>query len=102
MTTPDANKLLLENVAKLGQAEVGRRLGYSAASINTIVKGVCPNPEHVLKRVVEVFGGLSVDCPVLGEMPLSRCADERKKPFAAVNHQAVALWKACQSCERNA
>ncbi len=103
MTYPDAMKLLQQKVDELGQAEVGRRLGYSSGSIICQVlqgnyKGA---PDNVLKRVIEVFGGLSVDCPVLGDIPLSRCADERKKPFAAVNHQAVALWKACQGCQQN-
>lgn len=102
MTYPDARKLLTQKVNELGQAEVGRRLSVSAAAICQLMSGKYQAaPDNILKRVIEVFGGLFVDCPVLGEIPLSRCADERKKPFAAVNHQAVALWKACQNCENN-
>lgn len=102
MTYPDAMKLLQQKVAEHGQAEVARRLEVSAAAISQLLAGKYQaSPDNILKRVIEVFGGLSVDCPVLGDIPLSRCADERKKPFAAVNHQAVALWKACQGCEQN-
>lgn len=101
MTYPDAMKLLNEKVAELGQAEVARRLEVSAAAISQMMSGKYQAaPDNILKRVIEIFGGLSVECPVLGTIPLSRCAQERKKPFAAVNHQAVALWKACQTCER--
>lgn len=101
MTYPDAMKLLNEKVAELGQAEVARRLEVSAAAISQLLSGKYQAaPDNILKRVIEIFGGLSVECPVLGTIPLSRCAQERKKPFAAVNHQAVALWKACQTCER--
>lgn len=101
MTAPDAMKLLHQQVSELGQAEVARRLDVSAAAISQLRSGTYQaSPDNILRRVVEVFGGLSAICPVLGEIPLSRCAEERKKPFAAVNHQAVALWKACQACER--
>jgi hypothetical protein len=102
MTHPDAMQLLKQQVAELGQAEVARRLGYRSGSIICqILKGDYKGaPDNVLKRVIEVFGGLTVICPVLGEIPLSRCADERKKPFSATSHQAVQLWKACQKCDR--
>ncbi|QOX79827.1 helix-turn-helix transcriptional regulator [Trichlorobacter lovleyi] len=101
MTYPDAMQLLKAKREELGQNEVARILGCSPATISRIVNDDYPNPEHILRRVIETFGGLFVTCPVLEDIPLSRCADERKKPFAAVNHQAVRLWKACQSCEQN-
>ena len=101
MTHPDAMKLLNEKTEDLGQAEVARRLGVSAAAISQIRSGKYQAaPDEILRKVVEVFGGLAIECPCLGEIPLSKCAQERKKPFQIGNHQAVALWKACQSCER--
>ena len=102
MTKPDAMQLLIQQVAEHGQAEVARRLGKSGAAISQILSGKYQAaPDEILKRVIEVFGGLSVECPVLGEIPLRQCADERKKPFAATSHQRVALWKACQKCDRS-
>ena len=102
MTMPDAMKLLTEKVNEIGQAEVARRLGKSAAAISQILSGkYAAAPDEILKRVIEVFGGLAVDCPVLGEIPLSQCSSERKKPFAATSHQRVALYRACQTCPHN-
>lgn len=102
MTYPDAMKLLQQKVAEHGQAEAARRLEVSAAAISQILSGKYQaSPDAILRRVIEVFGGLSVGCPVLGEIPLSRCAQERKKPFTTANHQAVALWRACQGCPQN-
>lgn len=101
MTYPDAMKLLVEKVAEHGQADVARKLGVSAAAVSQILSGKYnAAPDAILGRVIEVFGGLSVECPVLGGIPLSQCAEERKKPFAATSHQRVALWKACQTCPR--
>ena len=102
MTTIDAMKLLKDKVAELGQAEVARRLGKSDSAISQILSGKYnAAPDEILKRVVEIFGGLSVECPILGDIPLAKCAQERKKPFAATSHQRVALWKACQNCPNN-
>lgn len=102
MTAPDAMKLLRDKAEEFGQADVARRLGISAAAISQLLAGKYQaSPDNILKRVVEVFGGLSVACPVLGEIPLSRCADERKKQFTTANHQAVQLWRACHGCVQN-
>lgn len=101
MTFPDAMKLLLEKIEEHGQAKVARMMEVSPTAISNIKAGKYgAAPDEMLRRVIEVFGGLSVECPCLGEIPLSRCAQERKKPFQVVNHQAITLWKACQKCER--
>jgi hypothetical protein len=101
MTYPDARKLLDDKVAEHGQAAVARMLGISDSAISQLRKGTYhAAPDQILNRVVEVFGGLTVECSALGEIPLSRCAEERKKPFTPANHQAVRVWKACQTCER--
>lgn len=102
MTHPDAMKLLTEKVAEIGQAEAARQLGVSAAAISQVRSGKYQAaPDEILKRVIEVFGGLSVDCPVLGEIPLSQCASERKKPFTVANSQRVQLSKTCPKCPHN-
>jgi hypothetical protein len=59
-----------------------------------------PDAHLVLQRVVEVYGGLSVVCPILGDIPLAQCAEERRKPFAATNQQRIELYRACKTCER--
>ena len=102
MTYPDAMKLLTEKVAEIGQAEVARRLGKSPAAISQILNGkYAAAPDEILKRVIEVFGGITIECPVLGDTPLSRCATERKVPFSATSHQRVALYRACKTCHYN-
>lgn len=102
MTKPDAMQLLREKCAELGQAKVARLLGISAPAISQIISGKYgASPDAILTRVVEVFGGLSVDCPVLGDIPLARCADERRNEFPATNHQDVELRRACPDCRYN-
>ena len=104
MTYPDAMKLLNEKVNTIGQVKVARLLGYSSGSIVSQVQSGTynnGNTEVFMNKVIEVFGGLSVDCPVLGEIPLRQCAQERKKPFSLANSQRVELSKKCSKCPQN-
>lgn len=102
MTIPDAMELLKRKVAELGQAEVGRQLGYSSGSIICqILKGDYKGaPTNALNRVVELFGGVTAHCPVLGEITLQRCAEQKKLPFSAANPRRAQLYRACKTCER--
>jgi hypothetical protein len=102
MTKPDAITLLRQKCDETSQADVARALGYNASTINMVLKGTYPgSTDNVLQRVIEVYGGISVNCPILGDIPLARCAEERKKPFAATNQQRIELYRACKTCERS-
>jgi hypothetical protein len=85
---------------KGGQAAVARELGYSASTINQILKGVYPTPDPVLQKVFEVYGGQVVRCPSLGDIPLSRCVDEHSKPLRITSAHAVRQYRACRACNR--
>lgn len=102
MTQHDALALFNSKCDEKGQSKVAAELGYSPSTVSQIRKNTYRgNLDNVLARVVEVYGGLSVACPVLGDIPLSRCAEERRKPFAATNQQRVQLFAACQKCPQN-
>ena len=95
----DPRVLLQKAVAAHGQAAVARALGYSASAVCQVLSGTYGGSlDNLLLRVAEVYGDGTVHCPVMGEVPLSRCAEERRKPFCASNPQRVRLWRACQGC----
>jgi transcriptional regulator with XRE-family HTH domain len=100
MTTPDRMELLKNKCRELGQAEVARRIGKSDSAISQVLSGKYKgDPAIILQLVEEVFGGTIVQCPVLGPITLGRCAQERKKPFAATNPVRIRLYKACRECK---
>lgn len=102
MTVEDRHQLLQRVVDQHGQSEVARRIGRSTAAINQVLHGNYKgNPERILERIAAEFGFETVDCPVMGEIPLARCTEERGKPFRATNPQRRRLFVACRECERS-
>lgn len=81
------------------QAKVAKAIGYSAATVNLVLKG---NYKGDLNAVEKAFRGAfnaeTVTCPILGETPSNKCISIQRQPFAATNHQRVLLFKACKTC----
>lgn len=101
MTKIDAMQLLRDKCAEIGQAAVAKATGKSPSAINQLLHGnYKAEPDTILDLVVEQFGGLSVKCPHLGDIPLYRCAEEKRKPFDLVSSGYVRQRKACRACER--
>jgi len=92
--------LLRAAVEEHGQSAVARALNYSTSAVNQALHGKYRGSlENLLQRVAEVYGTGMVQCPVMGEISLKRCAAERKKPFAATSPQRVRLYHACRQCD---
>ncbi len=99
MNETDAVELLRQKVQELGQGEVSKRLGYSKATVSLVInRKYNGNLNSVSLKIKEVFGGLKVNCPVLGEIDLAECAENRRQPFSATNPLRVRLFKACRTC----
>jgi transcriptional regulator with XRE-family HTH domain len=93
-------QLLRDTCARLTQAEVARRIKYKDSTVSQILSGTYGgSPDIVLQRVEEVFGSTTVLCPVLGEISLGKCADNRKRPLIATSPLNVQLWRACKECK---
>lgn len=83
---------------KNSQAAVARRLGLSPATVNQVLKGSYKGSlRAVEERVRGALMGLTVDCPILGDIRRNVCLDWQAKPFAATNEQRVMLYRACRS-----
>ena len=95
----DNMALLRKAVAEHGQAATARAIGYSPSAVNQALKGTYGGSlDNLLAKVAEVYGSATVCCPVMGEVPLRRCAEERRKPFAPTSPQRARLFRACQCC----
>ncbi len=96
-----SKELLQQMVEKLGLQEVARQIGYNKSAVCHVLKGNYKGkPDRILNATEEKYSQQPVECPVLGEIPLSRCVEERNRPFTPVNPLRVRLAKTCPRCTR--
>jgi len=100
MTKLDLLELLKSECATHTQARVAKQLGYSSTTISQVLSGTyAGDSATVLEKVEEIFGGVFVDCPTLGEIPLSLCAEHRRRPPTTDSFYAR-MYRACKVCDR--
>lgn len=109
MTRPDRLALLERVIDEKndhrgvgGQAKVAREMGVSDSLISQIRSGSYNkgNIDDFLQLLAEKYSRETVNCPLLGEITIGKCAEKRNRPFAATNPTRVALSRACKVCER--
>jgi hypothetical protein len=102
MTRTDQMELFRTKCDELGKAEVARRTGYSPPTISQLYNAAYgADPSAILQRVEEVFASdKSVACPMLGPITPGKCAEQRRRPYAATNPQRVRMFRACKACSQ--
>lgn len=99
MNTPDWLTVLRDCCHSSSQAAVAKRISYSPTVVNQVLKGVYKGDLHSVQKAVEgALMGLTVDCPVIGELPRDRCLEYQRRGFAATNPLRVTLAQACPKC----
>ncbi|HBR96792.1 MAG TPA: transcriptional regulator [Gammaproteobacteria bacterium] len=93
---------LREACDRTSQAAVGRQIGYSATVVNQVLKGKYTGDlARVESAINGALLGVTLDCPVLGDLNLHKCLEIQMQPFAATNPLRVKLFKACKRCPHN-
>ncbi|MBI5484477.1 MAG: transcriptional regulator [Deltaproteobacteria bacterium] len=101
MTKPDLMGLLRDECAAHGQTAVAKMLGYSPAAISQVLNDKYKGDTGaILTRVEEVFGGAFVKCHELGEIPLSACAEHKRREPQTDSFYAR-MYRACRNCPQN-
>lgn len=101
MTEPanDWMDVLRDYTAAHGGKKAAEAIGYSRAVVSQVLSGKYAGDLSAVQQKVEgALMGLSVDCPVLGEIPRNRCLDYQRQGFAATNPIRVRLAQACLTC----
>ena len=74
-------------------------IGYSGTVVSQVLSGKYQGDLQAVRQKVEgALMGLSVGCPVMGEIPRNRCLDYQRQGFAATNPMRVRLAQACPTC----
>lgn len=99
MTRTEQLKLFRDKCNELGQSEVARRLNKSSSAVCQLFHdNYKADPGAILQAVEVTFGMSTVICPVMGEISLKRCDDERKIPLSAASPRRIRMHNACKEC----
>jgi hypothetical protein len=92
-------ELLQSMIEKLGLAAVAEKIGYDKTTVCHVARrNYSGKPDRVLRAVEEKFSRQGVECPVLGDITLARCTEERGRPFIATNPTRTMLARTCPKC----
>lgn len=88
--------------AKHSQPIAGKKIGYSPAVVNQVLKGTYEgNLSRVQEAVEGALMGSLVECPVIGGIPRNACIAHQRRAGSpqATNPMRIALAQTCPSCE---
>lgn len=95
--------LLKRACDKSSQASVAKKIGYSPAVVNLVLKGTYTGDMEKVRRMIRMrLGTNHVECPVLGQIDTAECTEHQTRPFSMSNSHRVRMFKACQTCPFNA
>lgn len=100
---PDWIEVLATESDKTSQAQTARKIGYSPAAVNCVLKnnykGTIGNVEAKVRT--HLMNAVHA-CPVYGSILIRECFENQNQPFASSgNPTKIRLYKACQNCQFN-
>ena len=83
-----------------GGKRTAEAIGYSQTVVSQVLSGTYKGDYSAVKQKVEgALMGMTVDCPIVGDLPRNRCLEYQRQPFASTNHLRVQLSRTCPTCE---
>lgn len=94
--------ILEKECRETSQKAAARKIGYSASTINMVLKGTYTGDLEAIERAVHTkLLCTTLPCPVLGEVSPQACSAHQNKPFVASSSLRCRLFRACRECEFN-
>jgi hypothetical protein len=94
---PDWIAELARYASQTSGALAAKKIGYSQAVISHVIRAsYAGDMRRVEDKVRGALMGVTVMCPVLGEIGRDRCLDEQKKPRMASSSIRSKLWRNCR------
>jgi hypothetical protein len=80
-----------------GLKGASKAINYSTSAISTVISNrYAGDMARVEEKVRGALMGMTVVCPVLGEIGRDACLDHQKRPFAPTNSARTRLYHACR------
>lgn len=95
---PDWVEELAQAADRLGQKKAGELIGYSNGAVSQVLAAKYGGDVgRIEERVRGALMGLTVTCPVIGEMSRDTCLDWQAKPKAATSALRMRMFHACRN-----
>jgi len=95
--------ILRDQIAAKGLPTVARELGVAKSTVCMVAKETYPaSTKRIEGRVLAVYGGATVACPVIGPIDAAACAAHQERArrigLRAGNPETLRLFKTCANC----
>lgn len=95
---PDWVGVLAANCDVTSQAQVAIAISYSSPVVSAVISNTYKgNLQAVELAVRGAFNNLQAGCPVLGDIPMQRCLENQRLPFASHNPIRRELFYSCRA-----
>lgn len=84
---------------KGGNAKIAAELGCTPSLVSQLAAGTYPAPVKWHQKIIEKYCTETVPCPVIGEISIQRCKDERDRPYSMANPTRGELSRTCPTCK---
>ncbi len=96
-------EILKKEIEIKGIKQVASELGVSTSSINLLIADKYPGSlENMEKRIKKIYGNGGIECPVLGKITATKCAEKwnlaKKIGMKAGNPETLRLYMTCLNC----
>lgn len=101
---PDWVLVLAKQCDKTSQAQTGKTIGYSAATVSCVLRRTYTGGMAKVERAVRAsLMEADVECPELGTLRLADCLDWQAKAatYEPTSSRRLLMYRACQSCPQN-
>lgn len=95
---PDWVEELAIEATNTSAVSAAKKIGYSAGLISHVFSNRYKGDLIAVEQKVRgALMGMTVICPILGEIGRDLCLDNQKKPFSATSSIRSKLYRACRS-----
>jgi len=98
ISCPDWVLTLAKKCDKLGLQETAKLVAVPDITLSRIIKNQFYGNSSKIQETIEgLFSDLVVECPVLGDIPYSKCIKQQRSEFSSANSVKIQLYKACRT-----
>lgn len=95
---PDWVRVVAEEATRTSLAVVAGRTDLSVGLFSNVIANKYPGDMERVELVVRgALMGLTVTCPVLGDIARNVCLEEQRRPFSATSSVRSRTYRACRS-----